>query len=56
MWKELRRLVISALGAAIAACVITFFQYLGAHIPEIMAFAGMWGTAHLSLYCTDCHA
>lgn len=41
--KEAWNLLRGALGAALTVCIITFFQYLGAHIPDLMQAVSIVG-------------
>lgn len=38
-----------ALGAALAAGIIAFFQYLGAHVEGIQTAAAMWASSHITI-------
>ena len=49
MKKFLFDTVKGALGAALAAGIIAFFQYMGAHIGEMPTAATMWASAHLAV-------
>lgn len=54
--KELKRLFISAVGAALTACVITFFQYLGAHIADPFSAVSMVAGARAALGAASIYA
>jgi len=46
MKKFLFDTVKGALGAALAAGIIAFFQYMGAHIGELPTGLSMWASSH----------
>lgn len=54
--KELKRLLISALGAALTAGMLAFFQYLGAHIGEPATAVSMLAGARGALSVANAYA
>lgn len=54
--KHIRDLIISAIGAAFTAGMLTFFQYLGAHIPDLAGGCAQIAGAFTSLKASRFHA